>query len=160
MFGSKSLNVPFIFRCDPWPQVCWTVSPKHCSNMLSMMGAIGQVSRMQVFDTLLLILYAQPTSGWMKPSSDSPSQTFGQMVNLNYDNHPFHQRDPSIQEPVYWPPHSHYTSLFPFCPFSLRSLWCTIAVQFIKMLLFVSSPSPLGPKAFAPRWSHPKSQSK
>ena len=65
------------------------------------LGAIGQVSRMQVFDTLLLILYAQPTSGWIKPSSDSPTQTFGQMVNLNYDNHPFHQRDPSIQEPVY-----------------------------------------------------------
>lgn len=166
MFGSKSLNVPFIFNCDPRPPV-YEHCPKNKYAFLDTVCASDHLSQkcIYVFDSTQ---DAEQTTGLMNPDSSPPLPPLSPYT----DGKPsFQSRVPistlyteyciricgRIPSPYIDPSFTLHTSLFTTLPvFTQIAVMCKIAVQ-LKMLLFVSSPSPLGPRAFTPTSSNPKS---
>merc|ERR1719151_143685 len=69
MFGSKSLNVPFIFKCDPRPPV-YVHCPQNKYALLHIVCAIDHLGQkcIYVFDATL---DADQTIGLMNPISSS-----------------------------------------------------------------------------------------
>ena len=84
MFGSKSLNVPFLLKCDPDPKEHQTLAPK-CD------------------------IYALPQ---MICATEQASEKYWSLKILNYRQRPYSQAEGDGEEPHISTPYSHYTSLF------------------------------------------------
>ena len=123
MFGSKSLNVPFIFKCDPRPPV-YVHCPQNKYAFLHIVCAIDQLGQkcIYVFDDPL---DAEQTIGLINPISSSapppPRQVENPLLNQEPVYRPYIQYTLYVYAAVYQaristPPFTLHTSLFTTLP--------------------------------------------